>query len=343
MTLIIAEAGHNHQGSLATANRMVEAAASAGADLIKFQKRTNRKLYTKAAFDAPYESENAFGRTYGEHREFLEFGESEFRYLRQRALELGIDVICTAFDFGAVDFCVDLEFPMIKIASGDLFSTPLIRYAAEAGKPLLISTGGGTEDDIARAIDTALAGGKVPWLCVMQCTASYPSAFHELDLGVIRRWRMDRDRLGQPWRIGASLHDNGIAMATAAVALGAEVIEKHFTLDRTMKGTDHAFSLEPQGLEKMVRDIRRLEVALGDVKRIHPSEEAPLRKMGKGIYARHNLSKGHLLTADDLMLRSPAAGAKAYMWDALLGATLQRDIRAEEPVEMADVTAFAVA
>src|SRR5207244_3916644 len=168
------------------------------------------------------------------------------------------------------------------------------------GKPVILSTGGARLDEIRRAYDTVMPIN--PQLCILQCTAGYPAAFEELDLRVISQFREQFPGAV----VGFSGHDNGIAMAVVAFALGARVVEKHFTLNRAMKGTDHAFSLEPVGLRKMVRDLERTAVAMGDgVKKIHDSEKAPIVKMGKSLVVARHLPAGHVLRSQDVVMKSP--------------------------------------
>ena len=311
---VIAEIGHNHQGSLDKARELFREAKAAGAHAVKLQKRDNRGLYTKAAFSKPYDNENSFGATYGEHREFLEFGVSEYRELQRYARELGIDFFATAFDMASADFLGKLDVPAFKIASGDIKSTPLLRYVASFGKPVIISTGGALIEDVQRAYDTILAIN--PQLGILQCTAGYPAAFDELDLRVVSQYR---ERFPEAV-IGFSGHDNGIAMPLAAYVLGARIVEKHFTLNRAMKGTDHAFSLEPVGLRKMVRDLERTHKALGDgQKKIHESERAPIIKMGKSLVVARDLPAGHVVTADDIVMKSPGGGIPPCELESVIG------------------------
>jgi N-acetylneuraminate synthase/sialic acid synthase len=304
---VIAEIGHNHQGSLEKARELFREAKLAGAHAVKLQKRDNRGLYTRAAFNKSYDNENSFGATYGEHREFLEFGELEYRELQAYAKELGVDFFATAFDLASADFLESLDVPAYKMASGDLKSTPLLEHVARFGKPMIISSGGAEIDDVQRAYDTIVAIN--PQLAILQCTAGYPAAFGELDLQVITQYRERFPRAV----VGFSGHDNGIAMAVAAFVLGGRVIEKRFTLNRAMKGTDHAFSLEPVGLRKMVRDLERTREALGDgVKKVYESERAPILKMGKSLVVARDLPEGHVLTRADVVMKSPAGGIPPY-------------------------------
>jgi N-acetylneuraminate synthase/sialic acid synthase len=184
---VIAEIGHNHQGSLEKARELFREAKLAGAHAVKLQKRDNRRLYTRAAYDKPYDNENSFGATYGEHREFLEFGLEQYRELQRYAKELEIDFFATAFDLASADFLAALDVPAYKIASGDLKSTPLLKHVAAFGKPVIISTGGALIEDVQRAYDTIMPIN--PQLGILQCTAGYPAAFEELDLRVIAGYR----------------------------------------------------------------------------------------------------------------------------------------------------------
>ena len=311
---VIAEIGHNHQGSVEKARELFREAKLAGAHAAKLQKRDNRGLYTRAAYNKPYDNENSFGATYGEHREFLEFGAKEYRELAAYAQELGIDFFATAFDMASAEFLAELDVPAFKIASGDLKSTPLLTRVAAYGKPMIISTGGAVIDDVRRAYDTIMPLN--PQLAILQCTAGYPASFEELDLRVITQFR----ELFPGAVIGFSGHDNGIAMPLAAYVLGARIVEKHFTLHRAMKGTDHAFSLEPVGLRKMVRDLERTHRALGDgMKKTYDSEKAPIIKMGKSLVVARDLPTGHILSAADIVMKSPGGGIPPYELENVLG------------------------
>jgi len=330
--LVIAEIGHNHQGNVELCKQMIKAAFDAGATAVKLQKRSNKNLFTKQYFDRPYNSENSFGATYGEHRENLEFDRDQYLELQAFSAQLGVIFFATAFDFESADFLEDLNVPAYKVASGDLKNIPLISYLATFGKPLFLSTGGGTIEDVDRVVTTLDETGVQ--YCIMQCTAGYPPAWDELNLGVISEFR---DRYTSPV-IGFSSHDSGIAMAAAAYALGARVVEKHFTLNRTLKGTDHAFSLEPQGLRKMIRDLDRLHLAMGDgQKRQFVSEKDPLQKMGKKMVFVRGMTRGAMLTREDIAFKSPGDGLAPWMIDQVVGKRLTRDVQADETLDIADL------
>lgn len=329
---VIAEIGHNHQGSLEKAKQLFKAAAECGVNAVKLQKRDNKSLFTKAAYHKPYENENSFGATYGEHREALEFGRAEYVELKDYAKELGVTMFSTAFDIPSADFLAELDMPVYKIASGDLKNTPLLRHVAKFGKPMIISTGGANMEDVQRAHDTIMPLNEQ--LAILQCTSSYPAEHHDLNLRVIETFRAQFPNNV----IGLSDHENGIAMATAAYVLGMRIVEQHFTINHTWKGTDQVFSLEPIGMRKLVRDLRRVREALGDgVKRVYPNEVAPISKLSKKLVASRDLPAGHVLTESDIAIKSPGDGLPPYELDAILGKTLKRSLAEDDNLQFEDV------
>jgi sialic acid synthase len=330
---VIAEIGHNHQGSVERCKDLFREAKNCGVNAVKLQKRENRSLYTREAYDKPYDNENSFGTTYGAHREALEFGRDEYRELQRYSKELGLTMFATAFDIPSADFLNDLDIPVFKIASGDLKTIPLLKHVARFGKPMIISTGGADMADIRRAYDSIMPINQQ--LCILQCTAAYPAEPEQLDLQVLSTFRKEFPDV----IVGLSDHENGIAMAVAAYVLGARVIEKHFTLNHTWKGTDQAFSLEPIGMRKLVRDLRRTRVALGDgVKRIYPSELSPITKMGKKLVAARPLSAGHVLAEADIAMKSPGDGLPPYHLSDLVGKTLTQGLAEDDALSFEIVT-----
>ncbi len=290
---VIAEIGHNHGGSVEMCKELFDEAKGCGAHAVKLQKRDNRSLYTREFFNKPYENENSYGPTYGEHREALEFGRADYQELKAHADEIGITFFATAFDLPSADLLAELDMPAYKIASADLVNTPLLKHVAQIGKPMIISTGGSTLDDVRRAHDVVAEIN--PEVAILQCTAGYPAAWDELDLRVVETYR----ELFPETVVGLSSHDNGITMPVVSYMLGARIVEKHFTMNRALKGTDHRFSLEPQGLRKMVRDLTRTKKALGDgTKTMYPSEVEPVEKMAKKLVAKAAMPAGQLLVAD---------------------------------------------
>jgi len=330
---VIAEVGQNHQGDVEQAKRLIDAAKECGVNAVKLQKRSNRTLYTREFYEQPYDNELSFGRTYGEHREALELGADDYRELLRHAHGAGMTLFATAFDFESADVLAELGVPAFKFASGDLPNTPLQRHVAAFGKPMFLSTGGATLEDVERAVNTILPLNEQ--LCVLQCTAAYPASAEDLNLNVITTLRERFPQLV----IGLSDHQNGISMALVAFMLGARVIEKHFTLDHALKGRDHAFSLMPEGMRRLVRDLHRVPAALGDAtKRPLPVEADPLEKMGKKLVAARELELGHVLAAADLAIKSPAdGGLPPYELDGLVGRRLRRPIAFEDFVTFDDV------
>lgn len=331
---VVAEIGHNHQGSVETCKELFRAAAACGVDAVKLQKRDNRVLFTDAFYNQPYNSEHAFGPTYGQHREALEFGWEQYVELKAYAESLGLVFFATAFDIPSADFLARLDVPAFKIASACLTDITLIRQVALYGVPVLISTGGGAMIDVERACDAygrCLAFRRdFLQLAILQCTATYPVQPNEMNLGVIEKYR---ERF--PYTVvGLSDHQDGIDMAPVAYALGARIFEKHFTLSHSWKGSDHAFSLEPEGMRRMVQSLRRVQVALGDgIKRVYESEKPGLYKMGKSLVAARAVPAGYTMTADDIAIKSPGGGLPPYKIDALIGKVTPRFFGKDESLE----------
>ena len=280
----------------------------------------------------PYLGENSYGPTYGAHREALEFGRDEYLELKRYAADLGLTMFATAFDFPSAAFLANLDIPAYKIASGDLMNTPLLKYVAGIGKPMIVSTGGGDFKDVQRAYDTIMPINSQ--LCLLQCTAGYPVEAEEMNLRVISTFREQFPDVV----VGSSDHQNGIAMAVVAYVLGARVIEKHFTLNRAWKGTDHSFSLEPAGLRKLVRDLRRAREALGDgLKRPFPSEVKPMYKMAKKLVAARQILAGQVLTREDVAIKSPNDGLPPYELDNVVGKVTVRALQTDEGITFDDL------
>lgn len=323
---VIAEIGHNHQGDIRNALKMIQSAKDCGANAVKFQKRANKSLFTKELYNMPYDNENSYGPTYGAHREALEFGKKEYQELLAYTKELDITLFATAFDFESADFLAELEIPIYKIASADLQNTPLLRHVAKIGKPVIVSTGGGNIDDIKRAYDTIMPLNRQ--LCLLQCTAAYPvENYEDMNLKVITTLR----ELYPDIVIGLSDHESGISVALAAYMLGARVIEKHFTLNRSWHGTDHAFSLAPSGLRRLVRDLRRTRIAMGDgVKKKLECEVKPLKKMSKKLVAARDLPADYIITDADIAIKSPGDGLPPYELDNFIGKKLIRPVEEDE-------------
>jgi len=328
----IAEIGHNHQGDLDKAKTLFKLAKQSGANAVKLQKRDNASLYTKAFFNEKYDNRNSYGPTYGLHREALEFGKEEYKELKKYSKELGIDFFATPFDINSVKFLSELDMPAYKLASADLKNTILQSEVAKLKKPIFLSTGGGNMDDVKRARDNIVKYNEN--LSILHCTASYPVEIKDMNLNVIKTYLKEFPNNV----IGLSDHENGIDAASVAYMLGARVFEKHFTLNRSFKGTDHAFSLEPLGLEKVIRNLKRIPKILGSYeKKILKSENKPLFKMQKSIVTNKKLKVGHILSKNDLEIKSPGGGLPPYKIDFFIGKKLKKNIGLEEFVFEEDV------
>ncbi len=327
---VIAEIGHNHQGDINIAKKMIETAKECGANAVKLQKRDNRSLFTKELYNAPYNNENSYGTTYGAHREALEFSNEEYIELQAFAREKEITFFATAFDFISADLLQRLDIPAYKIASGDLTNTPLLEHIAAIGKPMIVSTGGAIIDDVRRAYDTIMPINSQ--LCLLQCTAAYPIFdYQDMNLNVINTYRKEFPDV----IVGLSDHESGIAMALVAYVLGARVVEKHFTLNRAWKGTDHSFSLSKSGLQRMVRNLQRAKIAMGDgVKRQIDCEKKPIKKMSKKLVASRYLGKGHVIALNDIAIKSPGDGLPPYKINEIAGKRLTKSMDEDEQFEM---------
>lgn len=320
-TFIIAEAGINHQGEMEIAKKLIDVASFAGATAVKFQKRKLEKLLTKDGINKPYENANSFGKTYGEHRLALELSESDFVELKKYSEEKGLVFMASGWDEDSVDFLASIDIPAFKMASCDLTNLPLLEHTAKKGKPIILSTGMSTLADIERALATVLEYTRE--VALMQCTSTYPCPFEDIHLNVLT----DYQRRYPQCVIGYSGHELGIAIPVGAVALGAKLVERHFTLDRTMKGGDHAASLEPEGLRKMVRDIRAIEKALGTEQKIMAKGEDKVQaKLAKSVTTAVKISKGTVITREMLTFKSPGDGIPPYDWTKVVGKTVRQDV-----------------
>ena len=322
---VIAEIGHNHKGSIKIAKELIKAAKEAGASAVKFQKRNNKELYTKAMFDQAYDHPNSYGKTYGLHREALEFNKKQYKELKKYAQKLKIIFFATPFDFSSVDFLEDVGVPCYKMASAELANIPLQKYIAKTKKMLFLSTGGGNYEDIIRAYKNIYKYNKN--LAILHCTASYPADVKDMNLNIIHKLKKSFPKI----IIGLSDHENGIDAAPLAYMMGARIFEKHFTLNRAWKGTDQSFSLEPQGLKKLIRNLSRIPFILGsNKKKFLSSEKEPIRKMAKSIVALKDFSKGQIIRYKDLAFKAPGGGLKPYEFKLILNKKLKKDIKKDE-------------
>ena len=324
-TFIIAEAGVNHNGSEAIAEQLVAAAADAGADAIKFQTFKAADGVSRFAERASYQKHEVGGpESQLEMVRKLELPFDAFGRLKARCERLGIQFLTTAFDLGSVAYVESLDLPMLKVPSGELTNLPLLRKIDECHKPVLMSTGMATRDEIAAAISVL----KHSDITLLHCTTEYPCPFDSVNLKAIQTLR---DTFGLP--VGYSDHTSGIEIPIAAVALGACCIEKHFTLDRGMVGPDHRASIEPQDLARMVKAIRNLEMAMGDgIKKPERAEIKNIMIVRKSIVARRRIAKGEVFTDENLAAKRPGTGISPMEWDRIVGMRANKDYEEDEQI-----------
>jgi sialic acid synthase len=320
--LLVAEVGQNHNGDLAIARELIDSVAG-HADAVKLCKRHIPSELTREAYDRPYVGPHSFGPTYGRHREFLELSKQQYAQLQAQAEARGLFFFATACDRASVDELEDLDVPLYKVASRDLTNLPLVDYIGRTHKPVVLSCGMDSLIEIAEALDTIRRHHDR--IVLLQCTSAYPTAYGDVHLRVLGELRRRFDVL-----VGLSDHTPGSAVAVAAVALGAAVVEKHVTLDRTLRGTDHACSLEIAELANLSRDLRHVELALGDgVKRLPDAVDAARQKLGRCLVSTRFIPRGACLTEDMLCLKSGGLGLLWRQRGRVLGRVALRDIPAD--------------
>jgi N,N'-diacetyllegionaminate synthase len=331
-TLIIAEAGVNHNGDMAIARQLIAAAKSAGADIVKFQSFKTVNLLTKSADKADYQKSTT-GTNEGQYSmiQRLELSHADHEMLIDECQRQGIRFFSTAFDTESFDMLLSLGLDQVKIPSGELTNLPLLRYVARLGMPVFLSTGMATLGEIEAAIEEIeLAGTSRDCITVLHCTTEYPAPMKDVNL---RAMVSMKAALGV--EVGYSDHTTGIEIPIAAVALGARVIEKHFTLDRKLPGPDHQASLEPHELKAMVDAIRNVEIALGDgVKRPSASELKNKPIARKSLVAIKNIRAGDPFSAENIGAKRPGNGITPMRWDEVIGRYARRDFAIDELIEL---------
>ena len=327
--LIIAEAGVNHNGSMLIAKQLVDAAVDAGVDIIKFQTFKADKLVSKTAKQAEYQKRNIGD---GEDSQYdmlkkLELSEDDHRELITYCQEKGIRFWSTAFDSDSMDFLHTLQLGLWKIPSGEITNYPFLCKIASYGEDVVMSTGMCEEQDIQNAIDVLLKYGlKKEQITLLHCNTQYPTPYSDVNLNAMSTLKSSFGT-----KVGYSDHTQGIEVPIAAVALGATVIEKHFTLDRNLPGPDHKASLEPAELKAMVASIRHIEQALGDgVKRVTDSEKDNISVARKSIVAACTIRKGEELTEDNLTVKRPGTGLSPMLWEQVVGTKAVKDYEEED-------------
>ena len=334
-TLIIAEAGVNHNGSLDLARQLIDAAAEAGVDYVKFQTFRADRLVTRDARQAAYQSRNINDGQDSQYEMLkrLELSPDDHRTLISYCKAKGVSFFSTAFDLPSIDFLASpqIGLSLWKVPSGEITNFPYLRAIGLTGKPVILSTGMATPGEIEAAIGVLTRfGTSRDAITLLHCTTEYPAPKDQVNL---RAMDTMRERFGMP--VGYSDHTEGIEIPVAAVAMGAVVIEKHFTLDRTLPGPDHKASLEPDELRSMVCQIRAVEAALGDgVKEPAPAEVPNIPIARKSIVAATAIKRGELFTEENLTAKRPGTGLSPMQWESVIGKAAGRDFEADEAIEL---------
>lgn len=332
-TLIIAEAGVNHNGSLTMAKKLIEVAAEAGVDYVKFQSFKAENLVTKSAKQAEYQQRNI-----GDGNNFqynmlkkLELSHEQHVELITYCREKGVKFFSTAFDFESIDYLASLNLGFWKIPSGEVTNYPYLVKIAQTGLPVIMSTGMCEMDEIKSALDVLTANGlQKEQISLLHCNTEYPTPMYDVNLSAMNEMRCQFDI-----SVGYSDHTQGIEVPIAAVAMGAEIIEKHFTLDRSLPGPDHKASLEPNELKAMVTAIRNIEQAIGTGhKTVSASESKNKAIARKSIVAARNIKKGELFTEENLTVKRPGSGINPMRWSEIIGKKAVHDFTADELIEI---------
>ncbi|OSQ27335.1 N-acetylneuraminate synthase [Thalassospira sp. MCCC 1A03138] len=331
-TLIIAEAGVNHNGDIELALELINAAAQAGADIVKFQTFQAHKLVTSSARKARYQERlTAVTESQLDMLSRLELNEQAHNKLLVHCQKLGIEFLSTGFDMQSVDLLLKLGVGWLKVPSGEITNLPYLRQIGGAGKKIILSTGMADLDETRQALDALVnAGASKDAITLLHCTTEYPAPMQSVNLRAMLTLRDEFDV-----KVGYSDHTQGIEVSVAAVALGASVIEKHFTLDRNMPGPDHQASLEPEELALMVRSIRNVEIALGDgIKQPSQVEISNRDVARKSLVALRPIRYGECYSAQNVTAKRPGTGLSPMRWDEVMGRKAPRDFEVDEIIEI---------
>lgn len=321
----IAEIGNNHNGDYFLAKKTIEEAVKNGADAVKFQKRFIDEVFAKELQDKPQTKDQIFGKTYGEYRQALELGLEDFKKLKKVSEDLGTIFFATPFDKKSVDFLEEVGVDLYKIASFDATNLPLLEYVAKKGKPMILSTGMTSLEELDEAVETILKHNNQ--LMILHCVSVYPTVDESLNLSTVP---FIKERYA-PLPVGYSGHESDFDPTLAAVALGAKIVERHMTLDKKLPGPDHAtVSLEPDEFRRMVLGARRIEKAFGKPgKHLFEAEMNTRNKHSKSIVARVDIPVGTVITEDMLAYKSPGYGLKPRMAKSIIGKKTRQDISSD--------------
>lgn len=331
---VIAEVGQNHQGDLDVAREYIRIFAFEGADAVKFQTRNNKYLFTEDAYMAPYGSENAFAETYGAHREKLELRPEWLPILKQDCIKHGVKFMSTPFDEPSLALLKEVDIDILKVASFDLGNLPFIHRIAALGKPVVMSVGGGKIEQIRSSVEVLLSHHDQ--VAVLHCVSEYPCEYNRLGLDNIEVLAKEFPQCV----IGSSDHFNGTLSGPVAYMRGARVFEKHVTLNRAWKGTDHSFALEPEGFRKFVRDIKRVRHMMPPKPADDLGSERVFTKLGKSLVAYADIKAGERFTLDNLSGRIfNTQHIPVRESNRVVGRMAKRDIARGEPIQYTDLEA----
>ena len=327
---IIAEAGVNHNGNIEIAKKLIDEAVRCGVDAVKFQSFKAKNLVTKSAKQAEYQKNN-MGKEVSQYEmlKSLELSYEDHLELINYSKEKGIMFLSSPFDLESIDMLNNLGMEIFKVPSGEIENVPYLRKIGKTGKKVILSTGMSNLSDIEFALEILRSSGAKD-ISVLHCNTDYPTKMEEVNLRA-----MNTIENAFSVEIGYSDHTKGIEVPIAAVALGAKIIEKHFTLDRNMEGPDHKASLEPNELKSMVDSIRNVEIALGNgIKNLTESEKKNVKIARKSIICSSDIKKGDTFTEDNLTIKRPGTGLSPKIWDKILGKKAKRDYYIDEMVEL---------
>lgn len=329
---IIAEAGVNHNGDINTAKKLIDIACDAGADAVKFQTFKAENLVTKNAVKAEYQKE-IIGSDVSqlEMLKKLEISQSFHKELTEYSKSKGIIFLSSSFDLESMDLLIGLGLDIFKIPSGEITNLPYLRKVGSLGKQIIMSTGMANLDEIKTALDILISSGtNKANIIILHCNSEYPTPFEDANILAMSTIRDKFDV-----KVGYSDHTLGIEASIAAVALGAIVIEKHFTLDKGMSGPDHKASLDPKELESMVKAIRNIEKGLGNgIKKVTPSEAKNKSIVRKSIVASKDIKKGDIFSKNNIAAKRPGMGISPMEWSKVIGKTAKKPFRVDEPIEL---------
>lgn len=330
---IIAEIGQNHQGDINIAKQLIKIAKEAGADCAKFQKSELSHKFNKAALARPYTTKNSWGKTYGEHKEYLEFSHDQYRELQQYAKEIGIFFTASAMDEAAAEFLHELGVPFFKIGSGDTNNLAIVTKTAKKGRPMVVSSGMQSLETMKKVYKAVTQHNDK--LVFLQCTSAYPLLPEDVNLNVIKTYQKEFPAIP----IGYSGHESGTTVTLGAVALGAKVVERHITMDKTWKGSDHEASLAPEELKDLVTQIRILERSMGDgFKSMRECEAFTHNKLGKSVVASKDIPAGTELTYDLLTVKvAEPKGYQPEIMSDLIGKRTKKALAYDDSVRAEDV------